>query len=53
MADAEMAANLATYLEQELLQKYGVRELSHDFLRSLQKVPAAKIDEHLKRHRGL
>lgn len=53
MADAEMAANLATYLEQELLQKYGVRELSHDFLRSLQKVPAAKIDEHLKWHRGL
>jgi hypothetical protein len=26
--------------------------LSHDLLVSLQKVPAAKINEHLKRHRG-
>ena len=34
------------------LMNAGVRELSHDLLRSLQKVPAAKINEHLKRHRG-
>jgi DNA polymerase-3 subunit epsilon len=37
---------------QELRQKHGLRELSRDFLVSLQKVPAAKINEHLKRHRG-
>jgi len=29
-----------------------LRELSHDLLCSLQKVPAAKINEHLKRYRG-
>ena len=52
MADAEMAANLTTHLAQELRQKHGLRELSHDLLVSLQKVPAAKINEHLKRHRG-
>ena len=52
MADAEMAANLTAHLAQELRHTHGVRELSHDLLRSLQKVPAAKINEHLKRHRG-
>ena len=40
------------HLAQELRHTHGVRELSHDLLRSLQKVPAAKINEHLKRHRG-
>ena len=52
MADAEMAANLTAHLAQELRQKHGLRELTHDLLVSLQKVPAAKINEHLKRHRG-
>ena len=52
MADAEMAANLTAHLAQELRQKHGLRELSHELLVSLQKVPAAKINEHLKRHRG-
>jgi DNA polymerase-3 subunit epsilon len=52
MADAEMAANLTAHLAQELRHKHGLRELSHDLLVSLQKVPAAKINEHLKRHRG-
>ncbi|MFL6608400.1 MAG: PolC-type DNA polymerase III [Pseudomonas sp.] len=52
MADAEMAANLTAHLAAQLRQKHGLRELSHDLLCSLQKVPAAKINEHLKRHRG-
>jgi DNA polymerase-3 subunit epsilon len=52
MADAEMAANLTTHLMEELQRKHGLRELSHDLLCGLQKVPAAKINEHLKRHRG-
>ena len=52
MADAEMAANLTAHLAQELRGTHGLRELSHDLLCSLQKVPAAKITEHLKKHRG-
>ena len=36
----------------ELRGTHGLRELSHDLLCTLQKVPAAKINEHLKRHRG-
>jgi len=51
MADAEMAANLTAHLEKELLQKHGLRDLSHDLLCKLQKVPAAKVGEHLKRYR--
>jgi DNA polymerase-3 subunit epsilon len=52
MADAEMAANLTAHLAGELRHKHGLRELSHDLLCSLQKVPAAEINEHLKRYRG-
>ncbi|WP_457969302.1 3'-5' exonuclease [Pseudomonas sp. R4-84] len=52
MADAEMAANLTAHLASELREKHGLRALSHDLLCILQKVPAAKINEHLKRHRG-
>ena len=52
MADAEMAANLTTHLAEQLRQQHGLRELNHDLLCSLQKVPAAKINEHLKRYRG-
>ncbi|MGC5701853.1 3'-5' exonuclease [Pseudomonas sp. NFXW11] len=52
MADAEMAANLLAHLADDLRHRHGVRELSHDFLCKLQKVPAAKIAEHLKRQRA-
>ncbi|WP_339538043.1 3'-5' exonuclease [Pseudomonas sp. RA_15y_Pfl2_54] len=51
MADAEMAANLMAHLTGELRDKHGVRELSHDLLCKLQKVPAAKVSEHLQRYR--
>ncbi|TDV41992.1 DNA polymerase-3 subunit epsilon [Pseudomonas helmanticensis] len=51
MADAEMAANLMAHLAEELRGKHGVRELSHDLLCKLQKVPAAKVSEHLLRYR--
>jgi DNA polymerase-3 subunit epsilon len=51
MADAEMAANLMAHLAQELRGKHGVRELNHDLLCKLQKVPAAKMGEHLQRYR--
>ena len=52
MADAEMAANLTAHLAEQLRRTHGLRELSHDLLCTLQKVPAAKINEHLKKHRG-
>lgn len=51
MADAEMAANLMAHLAEELRHKHGVRELNHDLLCKLQKVPAAKVGEHLQRYR--
>jgi DNA polymerase-3 subunit epsilon len=51
MADAEMAANLMAHLADELRKKHGVSELSHDLLCKLQKVPAAKVSEHLQRYR--
>jgi DNA polymerase-3 subunit epsilon len=51
MADAEMAANLMAHLADELRGKHGVRELNHDLLCKLQKVPAAKVGEHLQRYR--
>ena len=53
MADAEMAANLMTYLAEQLRQQHGLKALDHDLLCKLQKVPAAKINEHLKRYRGV
>lgn len=51
MADAEMAANLLVHLAGELRDTHGLHQLSHDFLCKLQKVPAAKVSEHLRRHR--
>lgn len=51
MADAEMAANLLVHLAGELRDTHGLHRLSHDFLCKLQKVPAAKVPEHLRRHR--
>ena len=53
MADAEMAANLTAYLAEQLRQQHGLKALDHDLLCKLQKVPAAKINEHLKRYSGV
>jgi len=53
MADAEMAANLTVHLTNELRQTHGISAISHQMLCSLQKVPAAKISETLKRQRGV
>ncbi|WP_236482820.1 PolC-type DNA polymerase III [Pseudomonas syringae] len=53
MADAEMAANLTAHLTNELRQTHGISAISHQMLCSLQKVPAAKISETLKRQRGV
>ena len=53
MADAEMAANLTQHLATELRQRHGLSEVSHGLFCTLQKVPAAKVGEALKKHRGL
>ena len=52
MADTEMAANLTLYLSRLLREQHGIREVSHDFLCALQKVPAAKIMQALSAARG-
>ncbi|MNT28826.1 DNA polymerase III PolC-type [compost metagenome] len=51
LADAEMAANLTLHLAGRLRERHGINEVSHQLFCSLQKVPAAKIPEALKRHR--
>jgi DNA polymerase-3 subunit epsilon len=51
MADAEMAANLAQHLAGELRGTHGLSEVSHKLFCTLQKVPAAKMAETLRRHR--
>ncbi|GAB7528769.1 3'-5' exonuclease [Pseudomonas sp. 3A(2025)] len=53
MADAEMAANLVGHMTGELRNTHGITAVSHQLLCSLQKVPAARILEALKRQRGL
>ncbi|WP_375740235.1 PolC-type DNA polymerase III [Pseudomonas boanensis] len=52
LADAEMAANLTLLLAERLHDQHGIAEVSHGLFCSLQKVPASKIPEALKRHRG-
>ncbi|MFT7366107.1 MAG: DNA polymerase-3 subunit epsilon [Marinobacter psychrophilus] len=52
MADAEMAANLTLYLQRVLREKYGVSSVSHDFLCTLQKIPAAKNMQALSAAHG-
>lgn len=52
MADAEMAANLTAYLTNELRHTHGLSAISHQLLCTLQKVPAAKISDAIKRQRG-
>jgi DNA polymerase-3 subunit epsilon len=52
MADAEMAANLTAHLTNELRHTHGLSSISHQWLCTLQKVPAAKMSEAIKRQRG-
>ena len=50
LADAEMAASLVTHLEEELRGRYKIREVSHELLRKIQKVPKNQLDQCLERH---
>lgn len=49
LADAEMAANLTLHLAGELKRKHGLASVSHQLLCTLQRVPAAKLGDALKR----
>jgi len=51
LADAEMAASLVTHLEEELHGRYKIREVSHELLRKIQKVPKSQLDQCLERHK--
>jgi DNA polymerase-3 subunit epsilon len=50
LADAEMAASLLAWLEDELRNRYQIREVSHDLLRKIQRVAKNKIADWLQRH---
>ena len=50
LADAEMAASLVTHLEDELRDRYKIREVSHELLRKIQKAPKSQLDQCLERH---
>lgn len=52
LADAEMAANLTSFMAALLRERHGIAEVSHDLFCSLQKVPAAKMAQTLQRLRG-
>ncbi|MGH8353087.1 MAG: 3'-5' exonuclease [Pseudomonas sp.] len=49
LVDAEMAANLTLHLAGELKHKHGLASVSHQLLCALQRVPAAKLGDALKR----
>ena len=49
LADAQMAASLLLRIAQELRQAHGVREVSVDLLRRVQRVPKARLPEFLAR----
>ncbi len=51
LADAEMAASLLVYLEEQLCGRYQVYDVSHELLLQIQSVPKAKLEQCLKHHR--
>jgi len=50
LADAEMAASLLARLEEELRGRFNVRDVSHELLRKIQRVPKHQLDKCLERH---
>lgn len=50
LADAEMAASLLAHLTGELRSKHGIRQVTHEFLRKIQGVPKAKVEQVLAKH---
>ena len=50
LADAQMAASLLTHLEDELRRRYKLRDVSHELLRKIQRVPKGQIEQCVERH---
>ncbi len=50
LADAEMTSHLWLRMLADLRQQYGMTTVPHEFLRSLQKVPKAQINDYINRH---
>ena len=50
--DSEMTASLLPHREAELRARYKLREVSHELLRKIQKVPKSQLDQCLERHRN-
>lgn len=54
LADAEMTAHLWLRIAADLQRQYGLDCVTHDLMRSLQKIPRAKIASHIEKFgRGL
>jgi DNA polymerase-3 subunit epsilon len=51
LADAEMTAHLWLRMVADIKPQYGLKAVSHELLRALQKVPKAKIASHLEKAR--
>jgi len=51
LADAEMAANLVSFMAALLRERHGIAEVSHKLLCSLQRVPTAKLSQALHKLR--
>ncbi|MDP3816975.1 PolC-type DNA polymerase III [Pseudomonas sp.] len=51
LADAEMAANLVSFMAALLRERHGIAEVSHQLLCTLQRVPTAKLSQALHKLR--
>jgi DNA polymerase-3 subunit epsilon len=51
LADAEMAASLLRHLEEQLCDRFKVRQVSHELLREIQRIPKARLEQCLEGHR--
>ncbi len=52
LADAEMAASLLIYLDQELRRRYRLPDVWHELLREIQAVPRHHLDKCLERYQS-
>lgn len=50
LADAEMAASLLVHMAEELRRRYNIRDVSHELLREIQRVPKHHLGRCLERH---
>lgn len=51
LADAEMAAGLLVYIEEELRRRFRLCDVPHDLLRKIQKVQKHQLDKCVEHHR--